>query len=77
MEYICPAKMKDRVHYIEAVLFATGTEFAITTDMLDLDGKTEEEIEEMKRIAESKLSEVEIAFEELLKYFNEEKSIFN
>ena len=46
MEYICPKKMKDRVPYIEAVLFATGTEFAITEEKLDLDGKTKDEIEE-------------------------------
>lgn len=44
MEYICPKKIANRVPYIEAVLFATGTEFAITEDKLDLDGKTEDEI---------------------------------
>lgn len=46
MEYICPKKMESSIHYIEAVLMATGTEFAITEDMLDLDDKDEDEIEE-------------------------------
>lgn len=44
MEYICPKKMESRVHYIESVLFATGSEMAITEEKLDLDGKTEDEI---------------------------------
>lgn len=43
MDYICPKIMKDRVPYIEAVLFATGTEFYITDDKIEVDGLNLEE----------------------------------
>lgn len=33
--YICPESLRDRIRYIEAVLFATGTEFEVTEDQFD------------------------------------------
>lgn len=35
LEYICPAKMRDRIDWIESVIFATGTEFAISEEPLE------------------------------------------
>lgn len=35
LKYICPASMRDRIDWIESVLFATGTEFAISEKPLE------------------------------------------
>lgn len=45
MDYICPKKLADSIHYIEAVIMGTGTEYFVSDDMLESEEEFYEAIE--------------------------------